>query len=196
VIEVRAATSAEEVRSAVALLDVIFAGHRGYLSNRDRRVQEWTVEPGLLAVALDDSRVVGVVGCGANGGIGTVGVDAAYRRHGMARQLMEQAEDILRSRGETEVGLGSVDESVDFYLKCGYVPQLLVQFDADVVEDRDAVIQQLIDGPLREHEVERHEWQGHPQLWLQERTIDFGFKARIEAVAPGVVAQYVMSKRL
>ncbi|NYE68672.1 hypothetical protein BKA15_000001, partial [Microlunatus parietis] len=38
--------------------------------------------------------------------------------------------------------------------------------------------------------------QGHPQLWVQDRSVDWDLKRRIEDVAAGVVAQYTMSKQL
>ncbi len=193
-IEVCRAGSVAEVTLAIDVLDRIFAAHQEWLAGRDRSVETFRADPALMAIALDHDRVVGAVG--SNGrGINVVGVDPAYRGQGIARRLLGEAEETLRQRGVRRVRLGSVDAAVDFYLKCGYLPQLLVQFRPEV-EGPQRIVQQLLTGQLRDHEVFQTEFRGNPQLWVQVDAIDFAFKGRIEAVAPGTVAQYVMNKEL
>lgn len=195
VIAVRGATSAEEVTTAVGVLDRIFGEHEGWRGARDRNLETYLRDPGLLAIALDQGRVVGAAGSDGAGTVNVLAVTAAYRGQGIARRLLRLAEDTLRERGARTVGLGSVDDAVGFYLKCGYVPKLLVQFRPEI-ENRDGIIQELLTGRLRDRSVLRTEFQGMPQLWVQVEAVDLAFKAQIEAVANGVVAQYFMGKQL
>ncbi len=195
-IEIRRATSAMEVMVAIHVLDRVFGAHEGWAGSRDRNCESYRADPGLMMIALDDERVVGAVAIDPGGaGVNAVGVDPAFRDRGVARRLLAEAEEALRQHGARSVGLGSVDDAVGFYLSCGYVPQLLVQFRPEV-DSPQHVVQDLLAGPLHDHEVIHAEFQGRPQLWVQVDTIDFDFKGRIEAVAPGTVAQYVMNKDL
>ena len=180
---------------AIDVLDRIFGAHEGWNATRDRNIKTYAAEPALLAIALDKGCVVGAVGSDGAGTVTAVGVDPAYRGHGIARQLLGEAEDTLRQRGAHSVGLGAVDDAVGFYLRCGYVPQLLVQFRSEV-ESPQWIVQELLTGPLRDRKVSQTEFQGSPQLWVQVGTVDFTFKGQIEAVAPGTVAGYIMSKDL
>lgn len=173
-IEVRRASSTEEVTVAIDLLDRIFGAHEGWNATRDRNTEIYVAVPALLAVALDDERVVGAVGSDGSG-INVVGVDPAYRGQGIARRLLGAAEDTLRQRGASSVGLGAVDDAVGLYLRCGYVPQLLVQFGSEV-KGRQRMVQELLTGPLRDREVVQTEYLGSPQLWVQVDTVDFAFK--------------------
>jgi GNAT superfamily N-acetyltransferase len=195
-IEVRQATSVAEVMIAIDVLDRIFDAHEGWAASRDRSIKSYRADPALLVVALDDARVVGAVAVGpGGGGINAIGVNSAYRGQGIARRLLGEAEQTLRQRGTHTVGLGSVDDAVGFYLSCGYVPQLLVQFRPEA-DSPQRTVQELLAGQLRDHEVLRTEFRGSPQLWVQVDAVDFAFKSRIEAVATGTVAQYVMNKAL
>jgi GNAT superfamily N-acetyltransferase len=194
-IEIRGANSVAEVDAALALVDIVLGAQRGWQATRERAAENFRADPDLMSIAVDKGRLVGALGCDASGHIGPVAVDGALRRRGVGRQLMERSENLLRSRGATEAGLGSVDGAVDFYLSCGYVPQLLVQF-APEAEDPARLISELLSGVLSGREIFQTEWNGHPQLWLQDRDIDWDLKRRIEAVGTGVVAQYIMSKRL
>ena len=181
---------------AIDVLDRIFGAHEGWRASRGRNIESHSADPALLAIALDEGRVVGAAGSDGAGTVTVVGVDPDYRGYGVARRLLGEAEDTLRQRGARNVGLGAVDDAIDFYLRCGYVPQLLVQFRSEV-ESPQRIVQELLTGPLRDREVFQTEFQGSPQLWVQVDTVDFAFKCQIEAVAPGgTVAQYIMGKEL
>lgn len=189
-VEVRGAATTAEVQAGVQVLDAVLGAGRG-----TRDLDLFRASPELLSVALHEGRIVGSVGCDGVNGIGTVAVLDGYRDQGLGRRLLEHAEDVLRERGADTVGLGSLDSAVDFYLSCGYQAQLLVQF-APEVDHPELIITELITGVLAGRDVVQRDWQGHPQLWLQERSVDWDLKRRIEDVAPGVVAQYTMSKQL
>ncbi len=194
-IEIRGAASAAEVDAAIAVLDSILGSVRGWRMTRAQHREMYRATPDLLSIAVEQNRIIGAVGCDGVSGIGTVGIVEDYRGRGLGRRLLERAEGILRHRGATAAALGSVDGAVDFYLSCGYNPQLLVQF-APEANDPEAIITELLSGVLAGREVFRTEWQGHPQLWLQDRSVDWALKRRIEGVATGVVPGYVMSKPL
>jgi GNAT superfamily N-acetyltransferase len=196
VIEVRGARSVAEVERAVEMLDTVLGSGRSWPETRARELERYRADPDLLSVAVDaGGDVVGAVGCDGVAGINVVGVLPSHRGDGLGLRLLERAEGVLRDRGATAAGLGSLDGAVDFYLRAGYRPQLLVQF-APEADDPEAIITTLCSAVLAGRDVFRKDWQGHPQLWLQERSVDWDLKRRIEAVAPGVVAQYVMSKSL
>lgn len=194
-IEIRRANSVEDVQVAIDVIDRIFGAHEGWNIARDRSIAAYRADPALLAVAVDKGRVIGAVGTDGASTINVVVVDAYYRGRGIARHLLAEAESTLRERGAHSVGLGSVDDAAGFYLRCGYAPQLLVQFRPEA-EDPHRIVDGLLAATLRDHQVFRTEFHGSPQLWIQVDTVDFAFKARIEAVAPGMVAQYIMSKQL
>lgn len=189
-VEVRGAATTAEVQAAVRVLDAVLGPGRG-----TRDLDLFQASPDLLSIALDEGRIVGCVGCDGVNGIGTVAVLDGYRGQGVGRRLLEHAEGILRERGADTVGLGSLDGAVDFYLACGYQAQLLIQF-APEVDHPELIITELITGVLAGHDVVQRDWRGHPQLWLQDRSVDWDLKRRIEDVAQGVVAQYTMSKPL
>ncbi|HVX42305.1 MAG TPA: GNAT family N-acetyltransferase [Mycobacteriales bacterium] len=193
--EIRGAASIAEVESAASVLDLVLGDVPGWQITRAQHLATYLSTPGLLSIAFENDRIVGAVGCDGVGGVGAVAILKEYRGRGLGRRLLERAEGILRARGASAAGLGSLDGAVDFYLHCGYEPQLLVQFDPDV-QDPEAVIRKLLGDVLAGRKVYRAEWQGNPQLWLQDRSVDWELKHRIEAVATGVIAQYTMSKPL
>lgn len=194
-VEIRGAASAAEVEAAMAVLDSVLGSGRGWQLSRGRQLDQYLADPDLLSIAVDDGRIAGSVGCNGVSGIEAVAVLEDYRGQGLGRSLLERAEGILRQRGVKTAGLGSLDGGVDFYLSCGYTAQLLIQF-APEVDHPKSIIEKLINGVLAGRDVDQREWQGHPQLWLQERTVDWDLKLCIEDQAPGVVAQYTMKKQL
>ncbi|WP_152363911.1 GNAT family N-acetyltransferase [Microlunatus speluncae] len=194
-IEIRGAASAAEVEAAMVVLDSVLGNVRGWQLSRAQQRELYLATPTLLSIAVDDGRIVGAAGCDGASGIGGVAVLDECRGQGLGRQLLERAEAILRERGADTAGLGSLDGAVAFYLRCGYEAKLLVQF-APEVDDPEPVIADLLAGVLAGRIVDRRDWQGHPQLWLRESSVDWELKRRIEDVAGGVVAQYVMDKRL
>ena len=194
VVDIRSASSPSEVEAAGVVLDAVLGSGRGYQSSRKAWLELWRADPELVLVAEDAGKIVGAAGC-ANSGVNALGVAEASRGQGIGGRLLEHAEALLRARGATAASLGSLDGAVDFYLRHGYIPQLLIQF-APEANDPDSIITELLRGLLAGRDVFRKEWQGHPQLWLQERSIDWDLKQQVEGVAPGVVAQYIMSKPL
>ena len=194
-IETRAATSVAEVERAAEVFDSVLGSGRGWQLTRERHLELYRATPELLSIAVDEGRIVGGVGCDGAGGIGPVAVLGECRGQSLGRRLLTRAEDLMRARGATTAGLGSLDGAVPFYLACGYQPQLLVQF-APEVDHPEPIIDELLAGALSGHDIFRRDWQGHQQLWLQDRFVNWDLKRRIEDVDPGVTAQYVMSKQL
>ena len=194
-IEIRGAESLSEVDAALRVMESAFADVRGWQANRARHREVYSKEPNLVSVAVAGARVVGAVGCDGIGVVETAAVLEGWRGQGLGRRLLIRTEDLLRGRGAKSAGLGSLDGAVGFYLSCGYRPQLLVQF-APEVEDPEPIIAELLAVPLAGRQVYRRAWRGHPQLWLDDHSLDWDLKRSVEGVAVGVVAQYVMSKQL
>lgn len=85
------------------------------------------VRPDLFLVALLDTTMVGSVMVGYEGHRGWInylGVCPNHRRRGIARQMMEQAERLLRLEGCPKINLqvrASNSEALAFYRRIGYL---------------------------------------------------------------------------
>ena len=85
-----------------------------------------SVQPDLLLVALQDDQVVGSVMAGYDGHRGwlyAVAVLAAFRRQGIGRQLVQEAERRLRGLGCGKINLQvrtSNAAVIEFYRRLGY----------------------------------------------------------------------------
>ena len=90
--------------------------------------------------------------------------------------------------GARQLTLGSVDEAVGFYERCGYQGRLLLQFTPPARRDEVAAL--FVDFALVQAQ-----WQDTPQLWVQTPVLDFTLTGRVRG-RDGVHAQWAMGKDL
>jgi GNAT superfamily N-acetyltransferase len=124
-------------------------------------------------------------------GLGTVdqlAVAAAARGRGLGRSLLSALESGARGLGVRHLTLGSVDEAVGFYERCGYQGRLLLQFTPPGHPDEVAPL--FADFALLETQ-----WQDISQLWVQTPRVDFALTERVRGL-DGVHAQWAMDKDL
>lgn len=134
----------EELDVACRFLLRIFpsrpAGWPGPRFFRDRLAGQ---SPMMLA-AKHGEEIAGVaLGHVDGGGLGTVdhlAVTAAVRGRGLGRALLSALESGARSLGVRQLTLGSVDEAVGFYERCGYQGRLLLQFVPPARRDEVALL--------------------------------------------------------
>jgi ribosomal protein S18 acetylase RimI-like enzyme len=85
-----------------------------------------THNPGLSRVAIDGSKVVGVVMCGHDGRRGHiyhVAVDPAYRRYGLGKRLVQEGLDGLRQAGIVRAIILVADYNIggaEFWKRAGW----------------------------------------------------------------------------
>jgi GNAT superfamily N-acetyltransferase len=147
--------------------------------------------PMMLAAKHGQEIVGAALGHLDGGGLGTVShvaVDAAVRRTGLGRKLLSALESGARSLGVRQLTLGSVDEAVGFYERCGYQGRLLLQFVPPARRDEVAPL-------FADFALLQSQWQDVPQLWVQTPRVDFTLTDRVRG-RDGVHAQWVMDKDL
>jgi ribosomal protein S18 acetylase RimI-like enzyme len=94
--------------------------------DREGVAQFVTRNPGLSRVATDGSTVVGVVMCGHDGRRGHIyhlAVDAAYRRYGLAKRLVQECLDGLRQAGVVRAIILVADNNLagaEFWKRAGW----------------------------------------------------------------------------
>ncbi|HEX2819368.1 MAG TPA: GNAT family N-acetyltransferase [Streptosporangiaceae bacterium] len=146
----------------------------------------------MMLAAMRGEEIAGVVlGHVDGGGLGTVdhlAVTAAVRGRGLGRALLSALESGARSLDVRQLTLGSVDEAVGFYERCGYQGRLLLQFVPPARRDEVALL--FADFALLETQ-----WQSIPQLWVQTPRVDFTLVDRVRG-RDGVHAQWVMDRDL
>lgn len=146
-----------------------------------------------MMVAADRGKELAGVALGHVGsdGLGTVdqlAVAAAARGRGLGRSLLAALESGARGLGVRHLTLGSVDEAVGFYERCGYQGRLLLQFTPPA--RRDEIVPLFADFGLLETQ-----WQDIPQLWVQTPRVDFTLTDRVRGLS-GVHAQWAMDRDL
>jgi len=141
----------------------------------------------VMLAARREGEIAGVaLGQVDDGGLGTVdqlAVAADARGSGLGRRLLAALEAGALSLGARRLTLGSVDEAVGFYQRCGYRARLLLQFVPPARRDEIAL---LFDG----YALLETQWQDVPQLWVQTPGVDPAL------AGDGVYAQWVMDKEL
>jgi ribosomal protein S18 acetylase RimI-like enzyme len=99
------------------------------------------VNPELFLVGLIDSRIVAAVMGGYDGHRGWVnylGVDPAYQRKGLGRQMMEAIEKKILAMGCPKINLMIRTDNlgaVEFYKKIGFKMDEVVEMGKRLVED-------------------------------------------------------------
>jgi ribosomal protein S18 acetylase RimI-like enzyme len=147
--------------------------------------------PMMLAAKYGQEMAGVVLGHLDGDGLGTVShlaVAAAARGRGLGRGLLSALESGGRSLGVRQLTLGSVDEAVGFYARCGYQGRLLLQFVPPARRDEVAPL-------FADFALLHTQWQSVPQLWVQTPRVDFTVADRVQGW-DGVHAQWVMSKDL
>jgi GNAT superfamily N-acetyltransferase len=194
-IDVRAVRSEEELRDAMAFVSRIFPRRPDTWRDDGFFLRRFPEEADLMVVAIAAHRIVGAALAHRNGPSGAivaaVAIDAAARRQGLGRRLLECVEHNARRLGIDGLALGSVDESAEFYVRCGWTPRLLLQFDGPAAAcSRDRARERFADYPLADGQ-----WRDVLQLFVQTGTVDFALYERV-ADLPGANASYMMTKRL
>jgi GNAT superfamily N-acetyltransferase len=164
------------------------AGRPGPGLSRERLASQ---SPMMLA-ARRDGEIAGVaLGQVEGGGLGTVdqlAVAADARGTGLGRRLLAALESGALSLGARQLTLGSVDDAVGFYQRCGYRARLLLQFVPPARRDEVALL-------FDDYELLETQWQHVPQLWVQTPGVDPALADRVRG-RDGVYAQWVMDKDL
>jgi GNAT superfamily N-acetyltransferase len=139
-------------------------------------------EEGIVGVAL------GHVDGDGNGIVDHLAVAADMRRRGLGRGLLSALESGARSLDVRQLTLGSSEEAVGFYGRCGYHGRLLLQFAPPAHRDEIAPL-------FADFALLQTQWQDVPQLWVQTPTVDTTLTNRVTG-RDGVYAQWVMDKDL
>ena len=146
----------------------------------------------MMLAAKREQEIAGVaLGHVDGAGLGTVdhlAVAAAVRGRGLGRALLAALESGARHLGVRQLTLGSIDQAVGFYQRCGYQGRLLLQFVPPA--RRDEVAPLFAGFTLLETQ-----WQDAPQLWVQTPGVDFTLTDRVRG-RDGVHAQWVMDRDL
>jgi len=146
----------------------------------------------MMLAAKREQEIAGVaLGHVDGAGLGTVdhlAVAAAVRGRGLGRALLAALESGARNLGVRQLTLGSIDQAVGFYQRCGYQGRLLLQFVPPA--RRDEVAPLFAGFTLLETQ-----WQDAPQLWVQTPGVDFTLTDRVRG-RDGVHAQWVMDRDL
>ena len=124
--------SIDELNSVLDLVFSIFPQleNREYKYSREFWTEKFNELPDLLLYARDGNAICGFVfAWDDNGGITIthVGVNSAYRRKGVGKMLMLEAEKRVKVLGYRGITLASVDSAEGFYEKLGYAGALLIQ---------------------------------------------------------------------
>ena len=67
--------------------------------------------------------------------VGPVAVDARYRKHGLAREMMLLLETRAIKHGVRHLSLGAVESAEGFYKKLGYTGTLLIQSERHGIDE-------------------------------------------------------------
>ncbi|MDD4495352.1 MAG: GNAT family N-acetyltransferase [Eubacteriales bacterium] len=91
--------------------------------NNGQFIKNWENGTSAMYVALDNDRVVGVIGeKWDNGHVNIVFVDGNYHRRGIATELMNHMVCDLKLRGFDKITLFSSPYGLPFYQHCGFIP--------------------------------------------------------------------------
>jgi hypothetical protein len=90
--------------------------------------------------------------------------------------------------GVRQLTLGSVDEAVGFYERCGCQGRLLLHFTPPARRDEVAPL-------FADFALVQAQWQDIPQLWVQTPGVDLTLTDRVRG-HDGVHAQWAMDKDL
>jgi predicted N-acetyltransferase YhbS len=147
----------------------------------------------MQIVAVAQGRIVGCALASIHGRSATVGevvVAPDRRRQGIGRRLLAELERRGRVRGLQSLILGSVDESVNFYVRAGYETILMIQ----TLEDGD-LLERVLAGPLAGTAADkRHHPQWGWQAFLRMPAPDVGLQRACASL--GAHAGWTMSKPL
>jgi len=136
------------------------------------------VSPTILDVFLghaweEDGKIVGVTIVQRRGStdvwvVGTVGVLPAYRRRGIARQLLTASMDLMRERGATQAILGVIDGNLPaykLYEDLGFEHYSgMIEFEAQISEPGPAP---TMPQGYHQKSLSPHDWQ--PRYELEKR---------------------------
>lgn len=121
--EVREASSDDEVAAALALRERVFCGEQGVSVEADRDGRD--PEASHL-VAVDDGLVIGTCRLlfrGPVARLGRLAVEPARRGDGVAAAILAEADRAALAEGSEAVSLHAQTYALELYLRAGYVEQ-------------------------------------------------------------------------
>ena len=191
---IRPAATPAEVRTAYGLAQAEFPEETARSPRSgDFYAERHPSESDIQIVAVAEGQIVGCALASAQGRSATVGevvVALGWRGQGIGRRLLSELESRGRVRGLERLILGSVDESVDFYVRVGYETVLMIH----TLQDGD-LLEKVLAGPLAGTAPERRhhpEWGWQAFLKLPAPDIEL----QRACAALGAHAGWVMSKPL
>jgi GNAT superfamily N-acetyltransferase len=192
--EVRPAATPAEVRMAYGLAQAEFPAQTAQgPRSADFYAERHPSESDMQIVAVAEGRIVGCALASTHGRSATVGevvVVPDRRGQGIGRRLLAELERRGRIRGLESLVLGSVDESVNFYVRAGYETILMIQ----TLEDGD-LLERVLTGPLAGTAAEKRHHPGWGwQAFLKLPAPDVGLQRACASL--GAHAGWVMSKPL
>lgn len=95
--------------------------------------------PHLLLFVEDTDGIVGAVWGWVNPNnnvtVGMVAVDEKHRKRGIGQRLMKELVKRVKKSRHRIIALGTLQESEDFYIKCGFSPNLFLQSKKHSLDD-------------------------------------------------------------
>jgi|SRR5215467_8846121 len=193
-VKIRPAATPAEVRTAYLLAQAEFPEETTRSSrSADLYAERHSTESDIQIVAVAEGQIVGCALASTQGRWATVGevvVTPGWRGQGIGRRLLAELESSGRLRGLKSLVLGSVDESVNFYVRAGYETVLMIQ----TFQDGD-LLEKVLAGPLAGTAPEkRHHPEWGWQAFLKLPSPDVELQHACAAL--GAHAGWVMSKTL
>jgi len=197
--EIRSIATIGELSAAIAFFEQVFHTHRQLFSdeNSPYAYAAWEPrfleDPSLLVTAFDSGSIVGTAwgrGDNASVTVGPVAVAGEYRGQGIGFSLLHELENRCLKLGIGFLCLGALEEAEEFYLKCGYQPNLLIQAKKPVT----------LDELRRENAVYAEEWTFEDEvdvrLCLRTPAIDKQLQRHYNESFPGCSTQTFFVKSL
>lgn len=149
--------------------------------------------PSLLIIARQDGQVCGCVLASIEQDhvlVGPVAVAEDARRRGIGSGLMWKLEIEAKALGQDTLILGGLEESEQFYLRCGYKPNLYIQLpEPGCVEQ----LETLNPGYAIAWKAEEY---GKSKLMLHTPQIDKELQKKYNQAFPTCSTQYVFIKKI
>jgi predicted N-acetyltransferase YhbS len=122
--------------------------------------------------------------------VGPVAVSTEARMAGVWAAMMQREEEEAKKIGQNTLILGSRQEAEGFYLKCGFRPNLFIQFPGAGQAER---LKRLNEKYLVIWEAEEGEW---TRLMLATPQVDRQLQTAYETQFPECYTQYVFIKEI
>ena len=108
-----------------------YTAHGNTLYSWEFWIEQWEKNPHLLLYSANSEVTVGAVWgwvtSDGNVTVGMIAVEEGHRKTGVGGRLMKDLVQRVRDSGHKIIALGALQESEEFYLKCGFSPNLFLQ---------------------------------------------------------------------